>query len=242
MSGRLKTINIAHRLALIFDPGLCQLCGRGIAPGNGFCPDCSAALRMVDHPCSLCGLVNHGPGAVCPACLHQPPRWQRMVAPLVYRDQARELIQRLKYQRQKSLARALVTRTLDYFWTDRIDVLLPVPMHPGRHVERGFNQAQEIARRLARELGIPLDRRLLQRNRPTAPQSGLTPAQRRENLRAAFSCRPVGPYRRVAVVDDIITSGATMDAICVQLQRAGVEHIEAWALARTLKHGQSEAR
>jgi ComF family protein len=237
MSGRPKLLNINHKLARLFDPGQCQLCGCAIPPLAGFCADCHDAMQTVDHPCSLCGLVNQGSGSICPACLHRPPRWQRMIAPLVYRDETRDLIRQLKYNQQKPLARALVSRVIDHFRHSTVEMLLPVPMHNDRHLERGFNQAGEIARHFSRELNLPLDSRYLRRDRPTIAQSGLSLVQRRKNLRAAISCAGKTRHRRVALIDDIITSGATMEACCIALQRTGVEYIEVWALARTFKHG-----
>ncbi len=116
-----------------------------------------------------------------------------------------------------------------------IEVLMPVPLHRERLFERGFNQSLLIARQLGWRLGLPVDHHSLQRIRATTAQSGLSRRQRQDNLRRAFDYRSRRPWRRVALIDDVITTGSTMKACCQVLKRQGVEYIEAWSIARTLK-------
>ncbi len=235
MSGRRIFINIGDKIRGIFDPQLCLDCGMTLPSGSGFCRSCQADFHYVSNPCRLCGLSNVSSGPVCPACLHRPPRWDHMLAPLVYTGSTRQLLQRLKYQQQSEVAAALAELLAGSFSQRPVQALLPVPMHYSRLIERGFNHADEIATQLARRLRIPVDRNLVQRRRATLPQSGLTPAQRQRNLQAAFTCTAQPAYRSVAIVDDIITSGSTMQVISQCLRRAGVDHIEVWSLARTLR-------
>ena len=235
MSGRRIFINISDKIREILDPQLCLDCGITLPSGSGFCRSCQADFQHVSNPCHLCGLSNVSSGTICPACLHRSPRWDHMLAPLVYAGSTRQLLQRLKYQQQNEVAAALADLLASSFSQRSVQALVPVPMHYSRLIERGFNHADEIAIQLARRLRIPVDRHLLLRRRATLPQSGLTPTQRYRNLQAAFSCTAQPAYRSVAIVDDIITSGSTMQVISQCLRRAGVDHIEVWSLARTLR-------
>ena len=157
-----------------------------------------------------------------------------MIAPLAYDGPVRRLIRDFKFHEQLYAGRALVELLARQFDSAGLDALLPVPLHRTRLVERGFNQSLEISRLLAIELGIPVDRHMLQRVRATDSQAGLSLHGRRNNLLGAFSCHNRHAYRRVAVIDDVITTGSTIDEIARTLRRNGVERIEAWGLARVL--------
>ena len=115
-------------------------------------------------------------------------------------------------------------------------MLLPVPLHPSRLRERGYNQAREIARIWSRDFDIPIDQRALRRVRATPLQSGLSATQRADNVRQAFDYSAKRDYRHVAVVDDIVTTGSTVTEITRLLHRGGVEFVEIWALARAYRH------
>jgi ComF family protein len=159
-----------------------------------------------------------------------------MTAPLVYSDNTRKLIHDLKFNEQIHLANALITHLFQYYQNRCVEVLIPVPLHYIRLLERGFNQSEEIARILSDRLNIPLDTKSLTRVRMTEPQSGLSINKRRQNLLKAFRFEPQKCYRSVAIVDDIITTGSTLTEISKVLSRSGVTHIEVWSLARALKH------
>jgi ComF family protein len=174
---------------------------------------------------------------ICPACRLNPPRWQRIIAPLQYRGLTRDYLLQLKYSEALYLARSLCRQAIDPFrrnWP-RPEVLLPVPLHRKRLLERGYNQAAEIAQVLSAELDIPVDRRALTRQRDTPVQSGLSAGQRVDNVRQAFNYSPRRDYRHVAVVDDIVTTGSTVTEITGLLHREGVEFVEVWALARAYR-------
>ncbi len=112
-------------------------------------------------------------------------------------------------------------------------VLLPVPLHPQRVRERGFNQAVELARPLARMFGWPLARRAVRRVKPTLHQTGLGAAERERNVRGAFVVDKL-PGRRLIIIDDVVTTGATVFELAKTLRRAGAEHVEVWSLTRTV--------
>lgn len=158
-----------------------------------------------------------------------------MIAPLIYRAQIRKQIHQLKYQQRSDLARVLVQTVANDFASASLDALLPVPLHRQRLRERGFNQALEIAQALSQRLQIPVVSNVLSRSRATLPQTGLSPAQRQSNTRGAFEIQQCGELKRVAIVDDVITSGSTMRELTRMCQRSGVTYVEVWSLARALR-------
>jgi ComF family protein len=159
-----------------------------------------------------------------------------MIAPLHYQGITRDYLLQLKHTQATHLAKGLCRHALAAFrHGPRPQVLLPVPLHRGRLLQRGYNQAREIARIWSADLDIPVDRRALTRSRATALQSGLSASQRGHNVRGAFAYSPSQAYRHVAVVDDIVTTGSTVDEITRVLHRQGVEFVEVWALARVYR-------
>ncbi|MBT8434378.1 MAG: ComF family protein, partial [Gammaproteobacteria bacterium] len=134
-------------------------------------------------------------------------------------------------------SKTLCLQCLDSFRdsSPRPEILIPVPLHCARLFERGYNQADEIAAVWSQTFGIPVDRHALTRLRATPSQSGLSAAQRANNVRQAFAYRPKRKYRHVALVDDIVTTGSTVTEITKTLHRAGVEYVEVWALARVYR-------
>jgi len=160
-----------------------------------------------------------------------------MIAPLIYQGFSRDLLLQLKFSEGLHLANSLVTHLIEHFRNSKPapEVLLPVPLHRNRLLERGYNQAFEIARILSRLLDIPVDTRVLHRIRDTDSQSGLTANQREKNILKAFNYDVSKPYSRVAVVDDIVTTGSTANEITKTLHRGGIKHVEIWGVARVSK-------
>ena len=158
-----------------------------------------------------------------------------MIAPLVYSGYSRGLIRDFKFKEKIFIANALITHLYPSFLGQNVEVILPVPLHSKRMLERGFNQSTEIAEQLSSRLHIPVDKHSLVRTRATESQSGLSLNKRRRNLIKAFHFDPCTPYQSVAIVDDVITSGSTMAEICKQVRRSGITEIQVWSLARALK-------
>ncbi len=237
MSGRTLRRWIARCLNHLFAPGLCLACGGELGDANSLCASCSNQLQRVPNPCQYCGQPNPVGGLVCPACLLNPPRWQKLIAPLQYRGLVRDYLIQLKFSEALYLAKSLGQECIDPFRQSqpRPEVLLPVPLHHTRLFERGYNQAYEIANVLSGELGIPIDRHALIRTRPTQSQSGLSSPQRESNIRKAFAYAPKHEYRHVALIDDIVTTGSTVTEITGVLHHGGVEYVEVWALARVYR-------
>ncbi len=171
---------------------------------------------------------------VCGACQRRPPAFARTVALFHYAPPVDRLIHGLKYHGRLELARILGGLLADAL-TRRpvhIDLIVPVPLHRARLRARGFNQALELARPVARRLGVPIDYRCVVRARDTAPQATLAPRARRSNVRGAFVARGRLDRLRIALVDDVLTTGHTADAVAACLRRAGARQVELWVLAR----------
>jgi ComF family protein len=237
MSGRRLLRGLGRCLEQLLAPGVCLGCGCDPGGASLLCGSCRERIEAVPDPCLYCGQPNPVSGIVCPACRLNPPRWQKLIAPLQYRGITRDYLLRLKHDQATHLAKALCRHTGARFRKVRPkpEILLPVPLHPTRLRERGYNQAREIARIWSRDLDIPIDHRALARLRATPLQSGLSANQRADNVRQAFAYRPKRGYRHVAVVDDIVTTGSTVTEITRMLHRAGVEFVEIWALARAYR-------
>jgi len=143
----------------------------------------------------------------------------------------------LKFSDSLYLANSLVSTLVKSFATNPgPQVLLPVPLHHKRFIDRGFNQAFEVTQILSLKLGIPFDTQILQRVRETKAQAGLTANQREKNILKAFTCANKANFQHVAVVDDIITTGSTANEVTKTLHRAGIETVEIWGLARVVKY------
>lgn len=213
----------------------CPLCR---APADGLCARCIDSLPRNDHGCACCAvpLPAQAPaGTLCVDCQRRAPSVDRVVAPLRYEFPVDDLVAGFKYHRRLALGRPLATLLADKLQqrgSAMPDLLLPVPMHRLGLRGRGFNQAAELTRLLARRLAIPWSASRLLRIRHAEHQRGLTRAQRQRNLRDSFRCRGRLPHH-VALVDDVVTTGATMNEIGHTLRGAGAKRIEVWAVART---------
>ena len=209
--------------------GACYVC-RGRARGI-LCDACRAELpRLEGALCPRCALPSPG-AALCGRCLAEPPAYDATVAPLAYDFPADALVHALKFRGELSLAPFLARILKEGLSAqERIDLVIPVPLAPARLRSRGYNQALEIARHLPGEL----DFACCVRERDATPQMELPWAARRRNVRGAFACRRALGGACVAVVDDVMTTGATVDEMARALKRAGAARVVNWVVARTL--------
>jgi ComF family protein len=219
----------------------CAGCGCNVATGHGFCAICTADLPRVVAPCARCGLPT--PSARCPNVANA---WHvaGVTAPLVYSSPVDLYVRALKYSDRRALGRALALAIVTTVASERqsIDALVPVPLHAARHRQRGYNQADEIARTLGGALGLPVLRRGITRRMPTAAQTAATAAERRANVAHAFAVKRPLRGMRLAIVDDVVTTGATVNALAAALLQAGAARCTVWAVARTLESSGNQVR
>ena len=220
-----------HRVAADLLPGSCLLCGADSRAGL-LCPACAADLPPLPAACCpQCGeATTHGER--CGACLKEPPAFDNTLALFRYEFPVDRLIQALKYGHQLALAAWFGECLAGIVAAAGHDLLLPLPLHPDRLRERGFNQSAEIARRVARVLGTRTCEGAVQRSRDTRPQVGLRPEERRQNIDGAFVASSGFRGLRVAVVDDVLTTGATVGAVAAALRQAGAISVDVWCVAR----------
>lgn len=215
-------------------PTRCLVCREAGIDGRDLCAPCTAALPWMPHACSQCAQPLPADDPLCGRCLRRPPPLGAVVAAFDYRFPVDRLLPRFKFHRDLA-AGALLGDCLSQATqhAGRPEALVPVPLHVARLRERGYDQALELARVLARGHGLPLRADLLRRVRATAPQSRLDAKARRRNLRHAFvASESGGAPTHVALIDDVMTTGATLHAAAHALRRAGVARVDAWVCAR----------
>jgi ComF family protein len=229
----------SKRLLFALLPPHCLLCGRDGGRERDLCDACAADLLRNTACCPRCALPLAAPAPLCGECLQHPPRFTVAVAPFVYASPLDQLVTRLKFGRNLAAGRVLSELWIEALHTappEQPAALIPVPLHPARLRERGYNQALELARPLAKARGIVLHEDLLVRTRATSAQSNLDAVERRRNLRGAFNVVAKSALpAHVAVIDDVMTTGATLHECARTLMQAGVERVDVWALARAPK-------
>ncbi len=223
---------LARRFATLAFGGSCYLC-RGVCAGP-LCAACDADLPRLPYPrCPRCALASPS-GAVCGRCLAAPPAYDGTIAALAYEFPADVLVQALKFRSELALAPLLAGLLVSQLPRGvRVDQVLPVPLSAARLRSRGFNQALEIARSVAAATGCKLAPMLAERSRDTPPQIGLPQAERARNVRGAFRCTQALAGAEVAVLDDVMTTGATLEELAATLKRAGAARVVNWVVART---------
>jgi len=202
-----------------------------------WCEACDASLPFHDMPqCPVCALPTPQ-GEVCGHCLKKPPLYTRTVAAFSYQFPLNKLIQAMKYQERLALSQIFAEKLLQRIDMNTLpDLIIPMPLHPAKLRRRGFNQALLVADRLASSLDIPLLSHTCHRLRDTPSQSALPWKERSKNVRGAFLCDKDLTGKHVALVDDVLTTGASLNALAAAVQQRGATEISAWVIARTLPH------
>ncbi len=235
-------------LSFVF-PDVCQSCSRNRATKReGYvCEDCRAKVRYIEAPfCDRCGLPFEGEITgefECTNCREMELHFASARSAVTARAPVLDVIHRYKYDGQmwfeEFLTELFVKGASDWFGEHSVDALLPVPLFPVKQRERGFNQAERLARRLGAAVNVPIRIDILKRVLPTPTQTRLSRSQRAENMRHAFALK--GEHRlkgaTFVLIDDVFTTGATTSACAKLLLKAGAEHVAVWTVARAEYHG-----
>ncbi len=229
-----RFLNIRPFLARLLPAQPCLLCG-AMSHDGLCCAACAAELPRLSAPhCPVCALPTLA-GEVCGQCLKDPPPFDRTLAAFSYSFPINQLIKALKFHERLVLVNFLADQLVKQADTHP-DCLLALPLHPSRLRERGFNQSQLLAARIAKRTGIPLLTDACRRVRDTPPQSALPWKERGKNMRGAFEVMALADIRgkHVAIVDDVMTTGASTGELARALKHAGAGEVSVWVVARTL--------
>ncbi len=218
-------------------PKHCYLCeSPNSHPFLDICDDCISELPYKNQSCSRCALtLETSNSPVCGHCLAKPPSYDVILSPFEYQFPIDKLITELKF-RKKLYNTATLGNLFSQFIkakaTPLPECIIPVPLHPKRLQQRGYNQALEIARVVSKNLNIPIDRQICERIINTEPQSDLTADQRQENIKNAFRIKQQQPYKHIALFDDVVTTGHTVETLSKLLRQQNIKIIQVWSVAR----------
>ncbi|MGR9053821.1 MAG: ComF family protein [Gammaproteobacteria bacterium] len=218
-------------------PPTCIFCGHTGTDTLDLCGDCRSLLIVNERFCRRCAApleADNCEGLICGDCQKRRVSFDSTFAPYIYQGAMRFLISGLKFGAQYKHARLLAKLMIEGLdsTNDRPGCLVPVPLHKKRYRERGFNQAAEIARIVSHELAIPLIQTHCIRSRDTPHQIDLSAKQRRKNVKRAFTVTKPLAQTHVAIIDDVMTTGATVAELAIALKKSGVERVDVWVCAR----------
>ncbi len=222
----------------LFFPPSCPICEEG---GNeGICPSCMAGMRLIHSPlCPFCGIPfssSVSSDHLCGDCMKHKRRFSLARSAGTYEGTLLDAIHLLKYRGKTALAHPLASLLTDTIDGQEYDIITPVPLHRKRLQERGFNQSLLLARSVAKKHKIPIDYLSLRRVRATTPQINLSGNERKANVRGAFEVRKGVPFskKRVLLIDDVYTTGATVSECSKALKKAGANEVGVLTLARVV--------
>lgn len=224
--------NMIRQGLSLFFPGRCPFCDEVIPMGAFQCGECGGKLPVVRQPfCCKCGQpLEDGRREYCADCARKRHSYTRGRAVYVYEGAVKTSLYRFKYGGRREYAACYARQAVESYgaWIRELkpEALVPVPLHPGRRRKRGYNQAELFARELGEQLGLPVYSRLVCRSVDTRPQKELNDVQRKKNLKNAFTIpENIVQLKKVLLVDDIYTTGSTVDAVSEALRAAGVEQV-----------------
>ena len=251
-NGYKQLVNRFHagisRLGLVIFPATCVLCGGDGAFGLDLCLPCQNDLPWIRRACTGCGLplegvsgtsglVQGSHSTLCGICIREPRNFERGYAPFIYAEPADWLVQQLKFNSRLPCIRVLSHLLLQYLLQQEVEIpeaIIPVPLHAERYRQRGFNQALELARPIARAMNRPIINDICLRQQNTVPQLDLPAKKRAANVRNAFKIIKPMTAKHIAIVDDVMTTGATTNELARLLKRNGAEFVQVWTVARTV--------
>ena len=227
-------------LSVLFDavlPPRCPGCGSIVDAVHRFCAPCWGELRFLGAGgCAHCGVpLGSGGDMLCGPCIAHPPRHDRVEAVVAYGPIARRIVLRMKYARRPGLGKLIASMLAARITIDPGALVLPVPLHRTRIWTRGFNQSAEIARALAKCTGLVCDTAILARTKATPPLRGAGPKRRKAIVRGAFRVAGEVRGRHIYLVDDVYTTGATVNACAAALKRSGAARVTVLCWARVIR-------
>ncbi|MDH5357802.1 MAG: ComF family protein [Gammaproteobacteria bacterium] len=213
----------------------CLLCGSD-SSNECLCQDCVHTLPTLEHACPRCATpLEHT--MICGQCLHHPPQQNSSFSLYLYQPPITRLIADLKYYDKLFLSRFFAGKMAKQLKDRPLpQLLIPIPLHPRRLRYRGYNQSLVLAKYLSALLTIPIGSDMLIRTRDTASQASLPYTQRKQNIQRAFKVNHNTLPSHVALIDDVLTTGHTADIAAKSLRQAGVDIIDLWTIARTIRH------
>ena len=238
-----RFVNLKFKIQNLTFPRRCVLCKARGQDNLDICFACANDLPYTKHACPSCGAIL--PDEIipntkqCGACFEQNLSFQRVYAAFLYQDPIAQLLIDLKFKQKLMYAKVLGTLMADYFTQyyqkeNKPQLIIPVPLHKERLQERGYNQALELARPIAKSLQIPIDKYSCVRVKPTAAQSLLPFNERQSNVRQAFAIQKPLAVKYAVIIDDIMTTGSTVKELSQVLRNAGVTKIDVWCCAKTV--------
>jgi len=236
------------RTALIIDVNImkalfkiksaCVLCGDTTDQSTSLCIPCRNDLPVIQYACSACGLPLpvESDQSLCGQCLQLKPAVDYTHSLFYYESPIDHLIGKMKYEGDLSCAAILGDLLQESVQNinHMPDSLIPVPLHNRRLVERGFNQSLEISRALFKQLQIPIDTQCVRRVKSTQAQQTLNLTQRKQNIKGCFEMQKPHNYKHVVLIDDVITTGSTVNELARTLKKSGVEKVGVWSIARAV--------
>ncbi len=232
-------IGIYPALAWLIPP-TCILCGGKTHRPLDLCTACELDLPWNHQACHRCGLPLLNASSSCGACMKIPPAFDQTIAAFIYQEPIIRLITDLKFRQQllysRILGELLAKKVASAYLhkRDLPDMIIPIPLHNHRLRERGFNQAVELAKPIAKKFNIKIDYQDCTRILATQPQSTISAQHREHNVKNAFQVSKILKDKHVAVIDDVMTTGATMREFTLTLKKANVRKIDVWCCARTI--------
>lgn len=218
----------------------CPVCHAKTRSRLGCCPGCWLDLPWNANHCQICAIPITSESPICGGCLTRPPSFDRCVSPILYQFPVRQLVTEWKFKGKRHLTYPLSSLLIEHLRKDQLEkprpspsVLVPVPMHLNKRKHRLFDHTELLSKQISKALNIPINNKLVKKVRETPPQSSLNKVDRLNNLRGSFVASELANLKRVAVIDDVLTTGATAELLAKLLKQAGAEFVEIWCIART---------
>jgi ComF family protein len=215
----------------------CLMCVASTNNGYSLCKACLDSLPLTPNPaCQQCGLGSQG--TICGNCLKHPPYYDATTALFSYTFPTDAILQHYKYSNAIYLSKTFGHLLADEVLDDDIDMIIPMPLHPARLKERGFNQSLEIAKIIAEQLNLPLDSKSCRKIKNTPPQASLPLKERIKSIKGAFEMNPESSYnqingKHIAIIDDVMTTGASLNELAKTIKKSGAAKVSCYVLART---------